>query len=453
MYVQESHVTLNHLSIREGGSKVLLFSVLAIIGGAYLTGIGSFLYLLGNYSVLIKLWPAIMASSVFWSVFAISIIYIGWRWWQKGEEFTWTERILQVLITILSTFSIYGIFLFTAGDLHDTEVWNGTVKSSSYYEGWTERVETTVCADSNKDGSCKRYETKVSYVDHQPYWQIHTTNGEDIHIKAENYRNLRRHFGNEKFEFIIHPNQSSVGDGNAYHTEWNGSEQLAIPTAVEHPYVNYLKAAKNSILYPSLASETGYEELLLSYPRVQSSNWGEIELNRVMVAGSRVPQEWIKALDQQLDMIASKLGHAKQMNVLVYVVNTKDRAFLYALESHWTKGKKNDVIVIIGVTDFPKVEWASVMAWTENELFKVQLRDRIEGLKDIQEATVVSNVIADQIGKTPSDGGFERMPMKKLEYLIYDIKVPFWTILVVTIIVLIISISTSCIMENNNVRS
>ena len=110
-------------------------------------------------------------------------------------------------------------------------------------------------------------------------------------------------------------------------------------------------------------------------------------INRAISVGVAVPdiQQW----NADISNILKQLGPQKQANVIVLFVNTNDPQYEYALRSAWLGGKKNDIVVMIGSTEYPKIDWVRVMSWTDKEIFKIELRDAIQELENIDREKII----------------------------------------------------------------
>jgi hypothetical protein len=107
----------------------------------------------------------------------------------------------------------------------------------------------------------------------------------------------------------------------------------------------------------------------------------------------------------------------------------KDSMFAQAVEQHWLGGKKNDVIVITGL-DGGRPIWAYVMAWTDNELFKIKLRDDILTLTDVEvQRDQFFNFVRANVEQY-----YVRKPMKDFAYLAASIT-PSWIELTIAMVV------------------
>ena len=393
-----------------------------------------------------KLFTVIHYNLGFWIMLIVATGFGIYRKLTNPEEFTWLELPVQLAASTVTLILLFSLFFSTAGKLADTEIWNGYVTGAEYHEEWTERVETEVSDGTDEKGNSKGSHTEVSYEHHPAEWDEQTTAG-DLEIDRGLYRTLANYFGNEKKETVYHVNQSSIGDGNKYYVTYDPSRSEIIPAARPHFFVNYLKASDS--VKKIHGSQALYKNLIRPYPEVYYGTYGEIELDRVVNAGVALPEKWKSDVNKTLSRALTSLGARKEVNVLVYVVNTKDQGFSYALEEAWIKGKKNDVIVVIGAPEFPKISFVYVMAWTKIEEFKINLRNKVLDIGDISDGKALTDTILAEISKSPKQGGFERMPMSDLEYLIADIRLPWWCQLLIVLVGGAVSYGASVILINN----
>jgi len=232
---------------------------------------------------------------------------------------------------------------------------------------------------------------------------------------------------------------STAGDFTVDRIDRRGSDEpprwtrvrINEPVALPHSFINYIKAAPDSLFHKSSGLEEKQLALLPAYPSVYDYQW----INRVIPVGLALPEaaEW----NTQLALTLRKLGPARQVNVIVIVVKTPDQSYVHALEKHWLGGKKNDVVVVLGVAEYPKISWAAVMSWTKEELFKVELRDALIALGHVDNTPVVET-IEKHIAKK-----FVRRQMKEFEYLKDEIDPPAWAIVLAFLLATVGSIGLS----------
>lgn len=402
--------------------------------------------LFGDISLIEKMMPIILYNDYFWFLSILGVVFFILRLVANPKEVTIFELFAQVLIGFTLTFGVYSSAVFYFSDVKDSEIWNGYVKKAEYYEEWTQLVTYTQeeCSGTGDQKVCVTV-TKTRHDYHPPYWILHSSTGDEVRISKENYKNFVSHFKTEKKVEIFRPDQVSFGDGDKYVTDWHKGVNSVIPTATEHDYVNYYKAVKsinrNDFLLEKYASN------LLSYPEVRNSTFGKISLDRVLVSNVDLPQKWKSDLSNNLSEKLVYLGSKKQVNLLVYVVNS-DQNFLNALNEHWIGGKKNDVTLVLGVSEFPKLNWAGVLIFYGNEEIKIKLRDNILSLEDISNPNLISDIIEQNVLNY-----YTRVPMDELKGLTYSIRLPFWLVILTFILLLPPFIYVSMYFENNTLRN
>lgn len=434
-----------------GPETLRLLGITALIVGAF---IGIYMVLTaetgaGPGGYIGKLLLVVRMNFGFWFLIIIAAGFGVYRKLTNPGNFTWTELPLQLAVSVVTLILLFAFFFSTAANLSDLEVWNGYVQKAEYYEEWTERVETRVCTSTDKDGHCTSWRTDVSYIRHPPTWSLHTTAG-NLNVGRQLYQTYVRYFGNEQKTELYHMNQSSFGDGDMYYVTYQPGFHKVVPASQEHLFVNYLRASDS--IKKIQGNLAGFQGLLRPYPRVYEDEFGNIQINRVVEAGVSLPKNWKYDVDKTLDEALTTLGATKEVNVLVYVVRTSNHSFIHALAESWVNGKKNDVIVILGMQEFPKISFAHVMAWTKIEEFKIVLRDRILNCENLADGKAFANLIVEEVAKPPLKGGFKRMPMAELQYLVSGIRLPWWCQLLIVIIGGAVSWFTSKYFIENGTR-
>lgn len=435
-------IKINRLMRKYGDIIVKLIVIVAFI--CIIASVGSIVYLFMHADQFDKLWKIMIHNINFWIFVITGVVYGFWRKANNPKEFAWIELVGQVIVGFIVTVGLFGAFTFKFSGVHDTEFLNGYVTTAEFYEEWTEEVERTVCDTYDDDGNCTSSHIEYDEVYHPPQWKSNLTTGHTISIPKTSYGNYVVKFGNEKEIPLTRIDQISIGDGDKYVSKWNGEMERIVPASVTHNYVNYLKASKS--IFKRQGLRDVYKHLLLNYPSIHSGRYGAIEVNRTLVAGSSIPNEWMINLDRELDQVLAYMGRQKEVNILVYIVGKTDRGFLHALEEHWIYGKKNDVIVVLSIDKFPTVDWAGIMIFYGNEELKIKLRDSIES-SSITDPVDFANLIKTQINKN-----FNRVSMSKLEHLLYDIELPWWVILLIFALDATVIVTVAFIFENNTVR-
>lgn len=190
-----------------------------------------------------------------------------------------------------------------------------------------------------------------------------------------------------------------------------------------HHFENFIKGAKFSIFnYTDNEIDKKFAAMIPSYPVV----FDYYRVNRVIPVGVNVPNtnELNRLLNDQLRSI----GPQKQANIVMVIVKTDDPNYRYALERAWIGGKKNDIVIVIGVTEYPKINWVDVITLgknSNNELLQVQLRDQLMSLQTINDSATIINNVASIV-----NSDFHRKHMKDYAYLDNEIQ-PSMTVMMI----------------------
>lgn len=400
----------------------------ALVFGSILVLLVAFAFLLfsgdGGYGG--KLLLVVRSNIGFWVMITVAVAFGVYRKVTNPDRFHWHELPVQLAVSVVSLILLFCLFFSTSANLTDTEIWNGHVTGAEYREPWTELVKERYCpghGSGENRRTCSGCKTRTHRVHHSPSWEVATTVS-SLSVDSQVYRNVVGHFGNERKVYLHHSNQVSHGDGNKFETSFDPSRAEVVPASSPRAFVNYLQASE------SVKKVRGhgqlFPELIRPYPEVYTGRFGYLEIDRVVDAGVGLPAAWKRNVDRALEEALVQLGHRKQVNVVVYAAKTADQTFAYALDQAWNKGKKNDVIVVLGLDQFPKVSFVHVMAWTKVEQFPINLRNRILDLPDLRDGKALASAIVEEISKPAAEGGFERSPMSDLEYLIADIELQWW---------------------------
>ena len=143
-----------------------------------------------------------------------------------------------------------------------------------------------------------------------------------------------------------------------------------------------------------------------------------------------VPLENLAGWNMDLSLMLRELGPMKQANIILIFTKHPNPNLGNAIRADWLGGKKNDITIVVGVPEYPKIAWAAVNAWTDKEMFKVELRDAIVGLGEVNRETMMTT-IHDYVKK-----GFVRKPMADYAYLEDNIAVETSTIVMMMIFML-----------------
>lgn len=294
---------------------------------------------------------------------------------------TWKEFLAQLGVQML----IAGISaaVVSCQATSDTEVWNGVVTSKH-----SDRVSCShsyscncheKCTGSGKNRSCSQVcQTCYEHL-YDIDWNVDTSNGERVEIDRVDRQG------------VLEPSRYT-------------RVQIGEPTTIPHDFVNYIKAAPGT-LFRHQGIKEKYGASLPSYPEV----YDLYRINRVLTVGFSLPDAstWNDALSR----LNAEVGRSKQANVILVLVRGHGQDWFYGLEEAWIGGKKNDVVLVVGVDDQLKAEWATVMCWTTQEIFKVQLRN------DILDAGPLTVLNTMDVLKRDVNQYYARKPMADFKYL------------------------------------
>jgi hypothetical protein len=299
----------------------------------------------------------------------------------KGSKITVKE--FAVLEGVVIVVVVAGYLLALSSRSSDTEIWNGTIARK--WQGTESCCHSypcnchEVCSGSGKDRSCSELCDTCYEHSHDIDWNAISTNNETVYYDGCN-----------------RPGSSAPG-------RWN---QIVVgePTAVEHSYTNYIKGNPDSILRRQGYAEK-FKGKIPGYPQV----YDHYRDDTFLPIGVSVPdRKWVS---DALSALNGLFGTAKQVNIILVAVDVGDPSYAEALRESWLGGKKNDVVVVVGMPHFPEIGWASVISWSKSEDMKIEIRDRLLALKNWDCCSVVG-VLQQEVGNR-----FVRRRWKDFDYL------------------------------------
>lgn len=299
----------------------------------------------------------------------------------KGTKITVKE--FAVLEGVVIVVVVSGYLLALSSRSSDTEIWNGTIARK--WQGTESCCHSypcnchEVCTGSGNSESCSEHCDTCYEHSHDIDWNAISTNGEAVYGNGCN------------------------PPGSSAPVRWN---QIVVgePTAVEHSYTNYIKGNPDSILRRQGYAEK-YRGKIPGYPRV----YDYYRDDTFLPLGVSVPDR--KGVSDALSTLNGAFGAAKQVNIILVAVNIDDPFYAEALRESWLGGKKNDVVVIVGMPHFPEIGWASVISWSKSEDMKINIRDKLLALKNWDGKAVVG-IIRQEVGNR-----FVRRRWKDFDYL------------------------------------
>lgn len=319
-----------------------------------------------------------------------------------------SEVVVSMAVATLS-FSIF-FMLGKYSQTLDYEIWSGSITGKNRSEDTYLRSYDCncrdVCSGTGDNRTCSRqcdtcYERRYTVT-----WDAYSNIG--------NYR-------------IKHLDSSSISVYGTPNPERFNIIKNGDPVAKTVSFTNYVKAAPLSVFHNTVVEEQ-FKALIPDYP---DKIYDFYHIDRVLASGVNIPD--LQIWNMALSALMCELGFESKANIVIVFVGTNDKAYVESLKNAWLNGKKNDVIIVLGMTDYPNVQWVDVFGWTDEELFKVQLKQALEKEK------VVNIYKTLDIIKEHVKGSFKYKNMEDFAYLENAIEPPLWVIIVGIFFSIIIS--------------
>lgn len=328
-------------------------------------------------------------------LYLILIFPLVWPWIAKKIwhiDYTWQEMFLNIIIVVIACVSVWQLGRYSK--MSDVEIWNGQVTGKEQVSVSCEHSYSCNCRiDSKGNSSCDICYEHINDWD----WNVYSSAG-DFTIDRVDRR------GSDE-----PPRWTAVQNGQ--------------PVARPHNFDNYIKAAPFSVFHEGRAIEKKYTGKIPAYP---GGVYDYQYVDRVFPIGVKVPD--LKQWNYDLALTLRNLGPSKQVNVVVVFVNEASTDYADALNRAWLGGKKNDVVIVIGTTNYPNIEWVRILGWTDEQIFNVQLRDDLLAMK-----TVDKNKFLDIVSKNVV-ATFKRKSMKDFEYLKDEVEPDDYVVIIVAVL-------------------
>lgn len=295
---------------------------------------------------------------------------------------------------------IVGYFSYLKFNFYDVEILSGKVTAKS--KDWTSCEHSyqcnprkvRSCSGSGKDKRCTtRTEYDTCYEHPNDWnWVVKTTVG-SVYIDRIDRRGS-----------LTPPRWTKVVIGE--------------PAAAEHVYMNYVKGSDNS-LFNNKHRAVEYEDIP-KYPSV----YDYYRVNRVINNTGVDTSGWADYLSDKL----RTLGKEKQLNIIV-VLTKHPVEYADSLFAKWGGGKKNDVVMVYGVSPEGKVSWFRSTSFADgmnNQALHIRLRN------ESTDREINLDLLAEQVDTISKE--YTRLEMKEFEYLKYSVSVPIWWILLTIIL-------------------
>jgi hypothetical protein len=335
-------------------------------------------------------------------------IGVGVMYFSKGKV---TLRELLVQEAAVALVVVVGYFIALGNKSSDVEHWNGVVASKDQYTvgcchpyccGWCQSCSS----DSNGNQTCSTYCCSTCYEhNHDLEWDATSSNDENV------------------FHDGCNPPYSSPPQ------RWS---QIVVgePTSVEHEFTNYIKGNPDSILRRR-GLEQKWGKLLPDYPRV----YDHYRADKFIGGGAEA--------NKLLAEMNGRLGKKKQVDVIVVATKVGEREFADALREHWLGGKKNDLVVVIGVPNAPTIGWVEVVTWSKSDSMNVAIRDQLQSLPAFDVPAILSVI------ETNVSASFVRRRWQDFDYLKSTVEPSTTATIILFVVGIALSIGLSILMYKN----
>ena len=343
-----------------------------------------------------------------------------------GREISKRETVAQIGIGVAFGFLVS--YFIAMGQLSDTEVITGNVvKKHRVEDSYEESYDCNCRTVTTGTGTSKTTSTVCDTCWRTIYtvdWYLGTTIGRiDIASKESEWRSVWNSVNPRAYL------DAKVGEA----------------CSRTRSYQNYILASPDSLFNSSEFRNKSFDTIIPAYPRLHSIYKMKHALTRDGAVPSGDVQKWTHQIREHL-----KVRNATtEPNVLFVFTKSTDRNFRYALERNWLGGKKNDLIVVVGTSVYPNVDWVEVVTLggtSGNELTAVKIRDRLEQMVLEPEAVVKETF-------SMIDKHFDMKPITDFEYLKDEQQITFWQGFFVVLLSIIASIIISIIFARNTLRS
>lgn len=329
-------------------------------------------------------------------VFSFGAYLVSVMWDHHRYEITLPEFAVQLLVSVGLMAAGYYIALDQATT--DIEVWNSEVATKvrervSCRHSYPCRCRTISCGKNCTTTHCDTCWEHSYDVE----WYLATTSQERVYIDTINRQ------------------------GTQEPPRWTKA-RISDPVATLHNFTNYIKANPWTLMKKEISDQ--YE--LPAYPtRLYDYHY----IDRLISYNiDFITRDW----NDSLQKLNSSLGVKDKVNIII-VLTKHPESYSHAVQSAWLGGKKNDVIVFIGISEDTNIAWSRVVSWTTAEKLKIELRDDILEIGTIREWPKIMKEIQQLV-----DEDYKLMDMNDYKYLLAGIEPSYnamWFLIILQVVV------------------
>lgn len=214
------------------------------------------------------------------------------------------------------------------------------------------------------------------------------------------------------------------------------------PVSDTRSYQNYIKGSQNSLFNIKVEVSPEDQKRIPKYP---NKIYDYYRLDRVLDISGYLSKDLIKDHNLKISEILKDQKSEKKSNVvIVYLKDSED--FANKIISQWIGGKKNDILIFIGIDKELNIQYVKIHSWSLQNIFDVLLRDDIYRLKNIGNPELF-NIIQQEIDKS-----YVRRSFEEFEYLRWQILPSTIEVIIYCITCLICSFTIGHFLSKNEIK-
>lgn len=214
------------------------------------------------------------------------------------------------------------------------------------------------------------------------------------------------------------------------------------PVSKSHNYINYIKGSNTSLFSRKIALS---KEEIKQLPKYPSNVYDYYKVDRVIDLTGMLHKEDLTMYNGMLSDKLKKTGYAKQTNVVIVLTN-KDEVFALKLLDYWYGGKKNDIIVIVGIDKNKQIKYTRVHSWSLHSIVDIKIRNNISEMQ-VMDVNSAIDIIIQEVNQDYVSRSF-----KEFEYLKWRILPSTLSLFVFTGLLILISGFIGWKFSKNNIN-
>ena len=179
------------------------------------------------------------------------------------------------------------------------------------------------------------------------------------------------------------------------------------PVSKSHNYTNYIKGSNTSLFSSKIALS---KEEIKQLPQYPSNVYDYYKVDRIVDLTGMLHKEDLTIYNGILSDKLKKTGYTKQTNVVIVLTN-KNEVFALKLLDYWYGGKKNDIIVIVGIDKNKQIKYTRVHSWSLHSIVDIKIRNNISEMQVLDVNSAI-DIIIQEINQDYVSRSF-----KEFEYL------------------------------------